>query len=224
MNEYFADKYLEQDQLSARCGAELAIQAYEVDTGQDIAMPEALIGKTIEVGFLFLCGYSYTIFYVHHFLCAHFHLVHRMSPPPPPPLQVVVINGALAPDGKLPSSFDLNNTDQVLTTHSEGQPLLLPGVGARHNARHGVQLDLQESFLHQLPRIAITKSSESLLSGRKATFRLVAHVVDDTSVVPAVSAPFVVCGFVINMCNVGIWRGVCVCFVAGERGCVGVCG
>lgn len=49
-NEYFSEKYLEQDQLSARCGAELAIQAYNADTGETIAMPEQLIGKTIEVG------------------------------------------------------------------------------------------------------------------------------------------------------------------------------
>lgn len=153
-NEYMSDKYLEQDHLTARCSAELILEAYALDTGHTIPMPDSLVGASVEL---------------------------------------VIVNGSVAPDGRLPASFDFDDAEQVFVSHSDNQPLLVPGMGARHNDRSGVVLELQAGEGQVLPRIAITKSSESLLSGRKATFRLVARVVGHDEVVPAVSVPFVVC-------------------------------
>ena len=169
-NEYLSDKYLEQDQLTARCGAELVLQAYALDTGETVPMPDTLVGASVEL---------------------------------------VVINGVVAPDGRLPPTFSFDDPEQVFVSHSDNQPLLVPGVGARHNDRSGVVLDLQEGEGQSLPRIAITKSSESLLSGRKAMFRLVARVVGNEEVVPAVSVAFVV--------------RVCVCAVVWVFLCVSCC-
>lgn len=71
------------------------------------------------------------------------------------------------------------------------KPLLVPGAGARNSDGGAVAMPLK-AVCSELPALHVSDSSEALLKGRKATFRLVACVMGEGVDAAVTSQPFVV--------------------------------
>lgn len=185
--EFFSPKYLIGDVLLARCGAPIGIELYDTVSGQAL---DTLPADRCTVELFVVSGATAADAEGHPVVAAtssrgSTRAAAAMASLGIPSLEQLLSNQEGKPLLSISSTTPAAASSAAANEGSPGPALgsdASPAAAAtaRHDSRGAVAMTLKTSAIGSaaalLPALTVTDSSEALLSGRKATFRLVAKV------------------------------------------------